>query len=160
MNLGLRPAREDEQPRLFALHREAMGRYIELAWGSWDDEVQYGLFRQRFETGRMRVLEVDGETAGILELTRKDNCVGVANIEIARPYRRRGIGSALLKEIQRQARKDGNQVRLQVLRTNPAQRLYRRLGFQVTGESSTHYFMEWSPLSRQATRPASAPAQR
>ena len=31
---------------------------------------------------------------------------------------------------------------LRVLRVNPARRLYERLGFEVTGESPTHFEME------------------
>ena len=33
-------------------------------------------------------------------------------------------------------------VELQVLKVNPARRLYGRLGFQVTGETETHYLMQ------------------
>jgi ribosomal protein S18 acetylase RimI-like enzyme len=32
-------------------------------------------------------------------------------------------------------------VTLQVLKVNPARRLYERLGFRVTGETPTHFLM-------------------
>jgi ribosomal protein S18 acetylase RimI-like enzyme len=34
---------------------------------------------------------------------------------------------------------------LQVLKTNPAKQLYERLGFQVTGETASHYLMRTTP---------------
>jgi len=35
-------------------------------------------------------------------------------------------------------------VALQVILSNPARRLYERLGFTVVGQSNTHYHMRWS----------------
>jgi ribosomal protein S18 acetylase RimI-like enzyme len=41
----------------------------------------------------------------------------------------------------------GIPIALQVLRSNhPAKRLYERLGFEVTGETETHYLMQARPL--------------
>jgi phosphoribosyl 1,2-cyclic phosphodiesterase len=45
-------------------------------------------------------------------------------------------------ELLAEARTAGLPVRLRVFRVNPAQRLYRRLGFVVTGETETHVQME------------------
>jgi ribosomal protein S18 acetylase RimI-like enzyme len=42
------------------------------------------------------------------------------------------------------AHNSGKSIRLQVLRTNPAQSLYQRLGFKIVGDSETHIFMESS----------------
>jgi hypothetical protein len=36
-------------------------------------------------------------------------------------------------------------VRLRVLRVNPAERLYWRLGFEVVGETESHLLMELVP---------------
>jgi ribosomal protein S18 acetylase RimI-like enzyme len=41
-----------------------------------------------------------------------------------------------------EARRSGKPVALQVLKVNPARRLYERLGFSVTGENETLYFMK------------------
>jgi hypothetical protein len=38
-------------------------------------------------------------------------------------------------------------VTLQVNRANPSRRLYQGLGFEVTGETATHFLMRWSPPS-------------
>ena len=47
--------------------------------------------------------------------------------------------------IQQRARQSSTKVTLKVLRINPAQHLYRRLGFVQSGEDQTHLHMQWSP---------------
>jgi hypothetical protein len=44
-----------------------------------------------------------------------------------------------------QARASHLPVSLRVLKVNPAQRLWRRLGFTVVGETETHWLMELPP---------------
>ncbi len=39
----------------------------------------------------------------------------------------------------------GLPIRLQVLRVNPAQSLYRRLGFEEVGVTTSHILMSWIP---------------
>ena len=41
----------------------------------------------------------------------------------------------------------GIPVELQVIKVNPAWRLYERLGFVVIGETETHVLMRWLPES-------------
>ena len=60
-------------------------------------------------------------------------------------HRGTGMGTALLKDLLAEAERAGKPVRLQVLKTNRAIRLYARLGFAITGESPTHLQMEWRP---------------
>jgi len=46
-----------------------------------------------------------------------------------------------------QADAQGRSLRLRVLRVNPAQRLYLRLGFVITDETPERLYMEWRPGS-------------
>jgi hypothetical protein len=55
---------------------------------------------------------------------------------------RRGVGSAIVRDVLARGRAARMPVRLRVLRTNPARRVYERLGFAVTRESATHVEME------------------
>jgi len=56
--------------------------------------------------------------------------VDIALLPISQPWYWRG----LVRELIEQCNKSKLAVRLQVLRTNPAQRLYERLGFRKTGK--------------------------
>ena len=62
-------------------------------------------------------------------------------IEILPEYQNRGVGSAVIRDVLAQAQAEGLPVGLQVLKVNPARRLYERLGFNVVGETATHYLM-------------------
>ena len=65
----------------------------------------------------------------------------MAIIEISPDYQRRGIGTILMHDLLRKAAARGISVTLQVLKVNPARVLYERLGFELTGETGTHYLM-------------------
>ena len=54
--------------------------------------------------------------------------------------RGRGLGGGLLRELIEKCPRPI--IQLQVYKTNPAVRLYERLGFRVTGENEHHYLME------------------
>jgi len=55
------------------------------------------------------------------------------------------LGAALVRGVTAVADVRGLPVRLQVLKINPARRLYERLGFVVTGETETHDLMARPP---------------
>jgi ribosomal protein S18 acetylase RimI-like enzyme len=59
--------------------------------------------------------------------------------------RGRGLGGAIVRSIVEDATRRRSPVRLQVLRPNPARRLYERLGFRVVGETVTHVEMLHEP---------------
>jgi hypothetical protein len=50
-----------------------------------------------------------------------------------------------VRQVMAQAAAQERPVRLRVLRVNPAQRLYLRLGFVITDETPERLYMEWQP---------------
>jgi ribosomal protein S18 acetylase RimI-like enzyme len=78
-----------------------------------------------------------------LVLRQQDSILGV-DLAILPRYQGHGIGSRALREIQRQCAADGLSFRLQVLHTNPAKRLYDRLGFRIVSQDLLFAHMEWS----------------
>jgi ribosomal protein S18 acetylase RimI-like enzyme len=59
-------------------------------------------------------------------------------------YQGRGLGRFALQELQRRARTEGVGVTLSVAKANPAERLYRRLGFELMDEDEVFRRMVWS----------------
>ncbi len=118
-----------------------MGPHVEATWGPWDPRLQWRFFLSRVLGGRMQVVEAEGETAGILELSERPGAVFVDNVELAAAFRGRGLGAQILQDVIHEASERELAVELQVLRVNPARRLYERLGFEVTGETETHFQM-------------------
>lgn len=79
-----------------------------------------------------RVAGIDGEPVAIVLLARRGAEGWVGGMGVAAPYRRRGIGRAVLAAALAAARDAGiERVRLEVLEQNhPARELYERLGFE------------------------------
>jgi ribosomal protein S18 acetylase RimI-like enzyme len=123
-----------------------MGDYVVQQWGPWDEALQRRFFEDRIALGLMQVIEVDGGIAGIYEWELGTDALTIVNIEVAPWLQGRGIGTAILRDAQRLAAERGLPVRLQVLKFNPARRLYERLGFTETGETESHVLMEWRLL--------------
>ena len=141
----LRPATGADHAALYTIHREAMRPHVEATWGPWDERVQPSFFQATIDRGLLQVVLVKGETAGLLEVDDRFATVYVQNIELSAAHRGAGLGTAILLDIQAKATAGGKRVELQVLKVNPARRLYERLGFVATGETETHVQMEWRP---------------
>ena len=140
---SIRPAQKDELDALYVIHRAAMESYVSQTWGSWDDAFQREFFASHWPDLRLAI-DVDGALGGFLDLDESPERIRVENLELAPAHQRRGIGSAILVSVQQRAALHRQPVGLQVLKVNPARRLYERLGFRQTGETETHFEMAWS----------------
>lgn len=80
-----------------------------------------------------------------LVMRQEDAILGV-DLAIIPAYQRRGLGRIVLEEVQRQCADEGLSFKLQVLHTNPARRLYDRLGFKMMSHDLLYVQMEWSAL--------------
>lgn len=134
----LRPATAGDYAFLYDLHVACLKAYVAATWG-WDEAVQRAMFREGFAPERSRIVEVGGRAVGVIAVERRLAEWFVANIAVAPAMQGQGLGAALLRSVLADAAREGLPVRLQVLRVNPARRLYERLGFVIEGETPTHY---------------------
>lgn len=139
----LRRVVEADRAWLRALHHAAMREAVEAMWG-WDEQVQDEFFEKGFNCENQWIIRVDDQDVGVIKVTRRASEYSLDNIQIDPSYQRQGVGSALIRELQNRAEREGVSVGLQVIQSNRARRLYERLGFVVTHQSHTHYFMRWS----------------
>jgi GNAT superfamily N-acetyltransferase len=128
----LRPALPQDREFLFALHRSAMKSYVEATWG-WDEAWQRKHFEQTYAPARQAVIvgQAPLRDVGRVGLTRHWRKIFLRDIELVADERNHGLGSAIIGALLALARVEGRAVELIVLKCNPAQRLYARLGFQV-----------------------------
>ena len=105
-----------------------------LTWGEWNEELQGRMFTHWFEPAQFQIVVVDGQDVGLISVERRPAQLFLATIEILPEYQNRGVGSAVLMAVLAQAQAEGLPVGLQVLKVNPARRLYERLGFSVVGK--------------------------
>lgn len=150
---ALRPETEADIPFLRRLYIST--RWEELApVGDWTQaqkiaflESQFALQRHHYRTyfpaTDFAVLEKDGVPAGRLYVDRQETTLNVVDISLLPEWRGHGAGTALMQAVCAEARAAGKNVSLCVEKFNPAQTLYRRLGFREVSEEGAHWFMEW-----------------
>ena len=149
----LRPARRDDEEFLFALHRSAMQDYVEAAWG-WDERWQREHFAATYAP-RCQAVIVAAERGqlrdiGRISLTRHWRKFFLRDIELVPEVRNRGIGTAIIGALLTLAAEETRAVELFVLKHNPAQRLYARLGFHVVDDDGARLTMRAAPPLRRA----------
>lgn len=140
---ALRPARRDDEPLLFGLHRSAMREYVEAVWG-WDEHWQRSHFARTYAPRRQAVIvrvDANPRDIGRISVTRHWRTFFLRDIELFPAERNRGIGTAVISALVALARKEGRSVELIVLKPNPAQRLYARLGFHAVDDDGARIRM-------------------
>lgn len=141
---SLRPATADDYAFLYTLRVAAMKEYVAQTWG-WDGAAQRERFAANFHPAGHQIIVAAGRDVGVLFVERRPADWFLGSIEIAPEAQRRGLGAAIIRDILATAAREGLPVRLQVLKVNPARRLYERLGFAIIGETPTHYLMRATP---------------
>lgn len=138
-----RPAADADIPFLLALRRETMDVWLDAGGASMSDETHLARLMYCFECAD--VLLQDGEPIGLLKVRRAPGVWEIVQMQIGNRYQGRGIGRLVLEELLAAADVAHVEVRLGVLKPNPARGLYERLGFVVVGEDADEYFMRWTP---------------
>jgi ribosomal protein S18 acetylase RimI-like enzyme len=90
------------------------------------------------------ILGEDGAPVGRLLLDRKPDRWRIVDIAVLVAHRGGGLGTRALEECQQHCRAGRVRLELQVAPSNPARRLYGRLGFRVTGEEGLAVEMVWN----------------
>jgi ribosomal protein S18 acetylase RimI-like enzyme len=136
-----RAVTDDDYGQLWRLHVDAMRDYVAATHG-WVDEVQERLFREGWQRKIAQRVLVDDVVIAAWLIERRPDDVFLSFVEVASSYRRRGIGTTIVRRILSEAGAVRLPARLQVLRSNlEARRLYERLGFRVEDETATHFRM-------------------
>ncbi len=154
MTISLRPTAPADERVLLAIYSST--REAELAVTSWDEaqkrefveqqfRAQDQYYRANYANASYDVIEVDDQPAGRLYVARWPDEIRIMDIALLAEARGRGIGTHLLRELQKEARVAGKPLRIHVERFNPALSLYERLGFRLVEDRGVYLFLEWSP---------------
>lgn len=131
----------DDYGFLYGLHREVMRGYVEQTWG-WDEAWQQDYFARHFRPETEQIIVLHGEDIGLVSVRRNQDELFIENIEILPEFQNQGVGTFIISRVIEEAHRQNCSVALQVLKVNPAQRLYGRLGFTIEGATKTHYLMQ------------------
>jgi GNAT superfamily N-acetyltransferase len=139
MPIALRPARSgdfDFCARLYFSGMEETIRRLKL-----DMVAQNRNLRERWSVEEVRIITSDGVDAGWMQSSIKDGARYLEQIFIDTPFQSRGIRTGIINGLIDEAKLDQRPVTLGVVKTNPALRLYKRLGFRVTHEDDRKFYM-------------------
>jgi ribosomal protein S18 acetylase RimI-like enzyme len=140
----LRPAAEADRDFFFSTRRDGFRALVDEL-GAWDDAAERARADREFDELPVEIVLWDGKRVGYLAVLHEPDHVFLDEVVLVSEARRRGLGTALVRDVLGDAGRRCVPVRLSVLVNNPARRLYERLGFRVTGIVHPRVRMEWTP---------------
>jgi GNAT superfamily N-acetyltransferase len=150
MQVALRPALPQDFEYCRRLYFAEMKWIIEEL--HLDQAAQEAGFQQEWDPSQVRIIARDGADIGWLQTITQAHELFIAQIFVDHAFQRKGIGTEVVKHVISEARQFSHAVRLNVVKINPAKRLYERLGFEVTNEDDRKFYMSLTP---SATEPRS-----
>jgi ribosomal protein S18 acetylase RimI-like enzyme len=151
-SITLRPASASDEKFFLQLYQSSRGD--DLRGLGWDEdrigeflEMQYEAQRNfhatDFPHASDEVVLFNATPIGRLIVDRRAEEIRLVDIALLGEFRNRGIGSEIIRNLQKDAGFQGKPLRLQVIRFSRAVGLFERLGFTRTSETGTHFQMEW-----------------
>jgi ribosomal protein S18 acetylase RimI-like enzyme len=154
MNITLRPVCESDDPFLLTLYTTT--RASEMALVPWTDAQKQAFLQMQFAAQKKSYAKeypdaqhalvcCDGDSVGRLYLHRSPERFHILDITISETFRSRGIGSAVLKDILREAMRAGKPTTIYVENFNSSLRLFERLGFHEAAVKDFQILLECPP---------------
>jgi ribosomal protein S18 acetylase RimI-like enzyme len=152
--IQLRRTQPGDLPFLFNLYCDIRGPEVS-AWG-WDVAQREAFLRMQFEAQRRSyqaaypeaihdIVCCGGADIGRRLVAHTNEAKHIVDIALLSTHRNRGIGTGLIREVMDDCAAAGTILSLQVQRGNPAQRLYRKMGFRETDADPMYIQMAWRP---------------
>lgn len=151
-SISLRPLAPEDEAFLFDLFSSDRGDDLaKLDWApdrvadflSQQYAAQQRFFRADYPHANQLIILQAAERIGTIVVARDEREIRIVDIALLPPYRNAGMGTYLIRELRGEAEQLGRVFRVLVMRSNPAVALFERLGLVKTGETGSHYQMEW-----------------
>ncbi len=145
-----------EADRDFLIQVYASTREAEMALVDWTPaqraafltmqfDAQQAHYRQYFPDSTYQVILVGGRPAGRVWVGRLEDEIRILDITLLPPFRNRGVGTPIIRDVMRQAEEARKPLGIYVESFNPSMRLFERLGFLPAGEHGSSFKMQWTP---------------
>jgi ribosomal protein S18 acetylase RimI-like enzyme len=151
--ISLRPVASSDHDFLLELY--ASTRADGLALVPWSNEQKRAFIEMQFsaqsrayaahERAIQSIVMMAETPVGRFYVDRRPDEIRIIDKSLLPEFRGRGIGTALLNHLLAEADANAQRVSIHVERSNPALRLYTRLGFQPAGDVGIYLYMERRP---------------
>jgi ribosomal protein S18 acetylase RimI-like enzyme len=151
--LTLRPVRADDEDFLYHLFYSAQAEKLALSSLAEDEKeklirlVYAGFtchYRALSDFSDDRIVVLNEEAVGRMILLQSRDEIRLADITLSPHSRNKGIGSALIGQLQVESAMSKRPVRLQVAKFDRAASLYKRLGFYKIEADGPYLHLEWT----------------
>jgi len=150
MSISLRPVQQNDEEFLFELFCQTMDEGMIAFNTAQRDAIlrlqfkaQLETYKAEFPKAEHQIIMLDNQAIGRVMVERTLAEHRGVDIALLRDHRSGGIGTMLIGELLDEAARCGKPFRISVVRSNPALHLYQRLGFKLTGETPSHFWLEW-----------------
>lgn len=95
----------------------------------------------------IKIIVCKGKLVGVMAVNEcKNNNMFFEYLGIVDEFKNKGIGSSIIKHFMNKAKEENKTLSLQMYKSNPAQNLYLRLGFEIYNTDEKDYYMTYNPL--------------
>jgi len=152
--IQLRAAEEKDASFIEAVYRTT--REAELNLTNWSEfqksafismqsAAQLSDYKKKFPAARFQVIVYKKKDIGRFFTCETENEIRLLDITILPEYTGKGIGTNLLQRLIQRSNKVQRKISLHVIASNPAMKLYQRLGFVQIKKDGLYYYMERKP---------------
>ena len=144
-DIAFRPATADDFDYCADLYFAGMDTAIRRL--NLDRAAQTASFHRQWAPAEVRIITRHGVSIGWLQAAALPDALFLKQLFVEGLSQRQGVGTAVMHSLIAEAADTGRPMTLGVVKTNPARRLYERLGFRVTNEDERKFYMrrEGSP---------------
>lgn len=143
MKIGLRPALASDYDFCKSLYFTENQWILEAL--RLDREAHEARFPEQWKLYEVRIIVGDGVDIGWLQSAARQDGLYLRQLYIVSPLQRQGIGTGIMSRAIAEAALAKLPLKLDVVKINPALRLYQRLGFRITGEEEHKFNMTLDP---------------
>jgi ribosomal protein S18 acetylase RimI-like enzyme len=138
--IGFRLGTPEDVDWLTDLRIATMGPHLEASGEDLANAEHRARVLHEFDS--LQIIEQCGNAIGMVKVVRAPGRWNLVQIQLEPAHQGHGIGGAIISGLLAEARAARAVLFLSVLRTNPAKRLYDRLGFCVVSEKQHSYEMQ------------------
>lgn len=132
----------------------ASTRMEEMAFLGWDSAQQDAFLRMQFTMQQRsyaaqypnvsyQIISCSGVQVGHVLVAREKERIRLVDLAVLPSHRNRGVGTTIIRQLQQEASTAEKPLKLHVMKSNRAIRLYERLGFRQIAENEMHVEMSF-----------------
>ena len=130
------------------LKRTVYKKYIDEHsdfFGEWNDKFSFDEFYHKIKLTFFKKLLLNDAIVGFMNYDQKKDKIDDTSIFLAEKVQNKGIGTLFISNLIKLSKEYSIPTFIEVITTNPAQNLYKRLGFEIYKEKDVFYFLKYIP---------------